>query len=392
VCRLAASGRGQRGRRRALPLRHHADAHLSAETAALRRLQLARFRALAPTDWRPQPGFNLIHGANGSGKSSLLEAIYLTATGKSFRTPTLGECCARGADNFFVRAEVERDGLWDLGLAFSAEGRRLTLQEKPSTLAEHLALLPVVAWTESERELAAGPTAGRRRFLDRAALLLRPSRLAEHLELQRVLAQKRHLLAARGRGADLEAWNDLLAPLVARRAAERAELAERLETVAGELLDREGADLPALRVTYQPSPPVALASAAAVTEALAAAAASERERGQLLVGPQRDRVEILLESSAARRSPSAGERKLLVLSLLAGLAQLLATHAREPLVLLDDLDAELDRDRLALAMRLFSGIPQTLATSSRPEAFDPAGGMGRWRLVKGVVSGASSAN
>ena len=354
---------------------------------ALRRLRLVRFRALPAIDWRPAAGWNLISGPNGSGKSSLLEAIYLAATGKSFRTPTLAECCARGEESFLVQAEVAREGVWDLAVAYSRDGRRLTLQERPSAVAEHLALLPVVAWSEAERDLVAGPTAGRRRFLDRAALLLKPPRLAEHVELHRALAQKRHLLAARGRGADLEAWNELLAPLVARRAAERAELTARLEAAARELLARQGADLPPLRLTYQPSPATALDGAAAVAAALALAAGSERERGQPLLGPQRDRVEILLAAGAARRTPSAGERKVLVLSLLAGLAALLCAADRAPLVLLDDLDAELDRERLALATGLFSGAPQTVATSSRPEAFAGLREGARWGLAKGVISG-----
>lgn len=279
-----------------------------------------------------------------------------------------------------------------MGLAYSAEGRRLTLQDKPSTVAEHLALLPVVAWSEAERDLVAGPTAGRRRFLDRAALLLRPNRLAEHLELHRVLAQKRHLLAARGRATELEAWNELLAPLVARRAAERAELATRLEAAAGELLAREGSDLPPLRLIYQPSPSAALDGAAAVREALARGAARERDRGQPLFGPQRDRVEILLAGSAARRSPSAGERKVLVLSLLAGLARSLAASGRSPLVLLDDLDAELDRARLGLAAGLFADALQTVATSSRPEAFTAHPRGARWSLAKGALAGDLLAN
>ncbi len=359
------------------------------ELAVLRRLRVAGFRALAPTDWRPTAGWNLVHGPNGSGKSSLLEAIYLAATGKSFRTPTLAECCARGAASFLVQAEVARGGAWDLGLAYSAEGRRLTLQEKPSTVADHLALLPVVAWSEAERELVAGPVVARRRFIDRAALLLKPPRLAEHAELHRVLAQKRHLLAARkpASAAELGAWNELLAPLVARRAAERADLVLRLEAAAGALLARHGADLPPVRLTYQPSPADALAGAQAVAVALAGVARSERDRGQPLVGPQRDRVEILLETAASRRAPSAGERKVLVLSLLAGLAQLLAASGRAPLVLLDDLDAELDRERLGLAVRLFGDAAQTLATSSRPEAFAELAPGARWGLAKGLVSG-----
>lgn len=357
--------------------------------AVLRRLRLTGFRALEATDWRPTAGWNLIHGPNGSGKSSLLEAIYLAATGKSFRTPTLAECCAHGAQSFLVRAEVGREGSWELGLAYAAEGRRLTVQGKPSLVAEHLALLPVVAWSEAERDLVAGPTAARRRFLDRAALLLRPPRLAEHAELHRAMAQKRHLLAARTRDADAElaAWNELLAPLVARRAAERADLVLRLEAAARTLLAEHRSDLPSLRLLYQPSPGNALAGAAAVAEALANAAKGERDRGQPLVGPQRDRVEILLESSATRRSPSAGERKVLVLSLLAALARLLAASGRTPLVLLDDLDAELDRERLGLAVALFGAAPQTVATSSRPEAFEGLAPGTRWSLSKGRLSG-----
>lgn len=308
------------------------------------------------------------------------------ATGRSFRTPALADCCARGFDTFAVQAEVERDGSWDLGVELVDGARRQSLQGRPSSLAEHLALLPVVAWSEAERELVAGPTAARRRFLDRAALLLKPARVAEHAELQRALAQKRHLLAARGRAADLGAWNELLAPLIARRAGERAELVSRLEHAANALLSARGSDLPPLRMTYEASPADALAGADAVAAALASATSRERERALPLLGPQRDRVEIVLDEAAARRFASAGERKLLALALLAALVELLTLAANPPLVLLDDLDAELDGPRLTLARALFAGAPQTLATTSRPELFErpPAGG--GWALSGGALS------
>lgn len=394
--RLAAAGRGQRGGWRALPLRHHADAHLSTETASphhLRRLRLTRFRALAATDWRPASGFNLIHGANGSGKSSLLEAIYLAATGKSFRTTSLAECAAYGETTFLIQAEIEREGSWDLAVAYAEGERALRLQEKPSTVVAHLALLPLVVWSEAERELVAGPAVVRRRFLDRAALLLKPTRLAEHAELQRALAQKRQLLATRsGKAAasELAAWNDLLAPLIARRARERSEQALALETAAGALLAARGADLPPPRFTYQASPAEALDGTEAVGAALERVASRELERRQPLVGPQRDRLEVVMDSAAARRFASAGERKLLALSLLAGLASVLAAAGREPLVLLDDLDSELDRSRLELALALFSGAAQTIATSSRPEAFGEAPRRARWELVRGQLRGAET--
>jgi DNA replication and repair protein RecF len=364
------------------------------EPGALRRLRLARFRSLAPTDWHPAGGWNLVHGANGSGKSSLLEALYLVATGKSFRTANLSECCSRsgpGEAGFLVRAEVEREGSWDLAVVFSEGSRSLSLQDKPSALAAHLALLPVVVWSEAERELVAGPAAARRRFLDRAALLLQPARLAEHAELHRVLAQKRHLLAGNARAgrhagaAELTAWNELLAPLIARRAQARAELVQRLGGAATALLAAHGADLPPLELTYQPSPPEAPEGSAAVAAALDRAVARERERGQPLLGPQRDRVEIAMDAAAARRFASAGERKVVALALLAGLTSLLVAAGRGPLVLLDDLDAELDRSRLALAAALFAGQAQTIATTSRPELFGASPSGPRWGLAKGVL-------
>lgn len=355
----------------------------------LRHLRVSRFRSLAPLDWRPDSGWNLIHGPNGSGKSSILETLYLVATGRSFRTPNLAECCARGESSFGIQAEVEREGLWDVAVTFFDGGRRLSLQEKPSSLADHLALLPVVTWSEAERELIGGPTAARRRFLDRAALLLRPTRLAEHAELHRAMAQKRHLLAARSRApandAEHSAWNELLAPLIARRAAERADIVRRLEQAATALLLQNGSDLPPLRLSYEPSPAVALEGAAAVGAALAQAAARERERGQPLLGPQRDRLEVTMDEAAARRFASAGERKLLALSLLAGLTSLLSATGRSPLVLLDDLDAELDRPRLALAAALFADAAQTIVTSSRPEAFGDRPAGPRRGLSKGVL-------
>jgi DNA replication and repair protein RecF len=308
------------------------------------------------------------------------------ATGKSFRTPTLAECCARGGDTFSVEAEVEREGAWDLAVAFADGGRRQSLQGRASSLAEHLALLPVVAWSEAERDLVAGPAAARRRFLDRAALLLKPSRVAEHAELHRAMAQKRHLLAGGGQPSELAAWNELLAPLIARRAHERAELVTRIENAATALLAAHHADLPPLRLEYKASPAEALAGAAATGEALAGAAARERERGQPLLGPQRDRVEVVMDEAAVRRFASAGERKVLALALLGALAELLVQSGKAPLVLLDDLDAELDRSRLRLASALFSGAPQVIVTSSRPELFSGTLAGASWALSEGLSS------
>ncbi len=303
----------------------------------------------------------------------------MVATGKSFRTPNLADCARHGAAGFVARAEVERDGAWELAVAFHAGEKRRELQGKSAPLAEHLTRLPVVAWTEADQELIAGGSAERRRLLDRADLLLKPAAVAEHAALARAQAQKRRLLADGAPG--LEAWNELLAPLVARRAARRAELAGELETALARRLASAGADLAAPRLAYHPSPTTALAGELAVRRALAAAESGERERRQPLVGPQRDRLELELAGGSARRFASAGERKLLGLALLAALVDLLASAGKAPLVLLDDAQSELDPQRLALALRLFAAAPQVLATASGETPWPSPETAAEWRFT-----------
>ncbi len=127
-----------------------------------------------------------------------------------------------------VFAEVERDGLWELGAVVAAEGGARTIQGRAATLAERLALLPVVAWSDAERELVRGADGARRRFLDRAALLLDPATVAAETAFARVLRQKRHALARGGVTApELAAWNELLAPHLVHRAGERRAIPQR---------------------------------------------------------------------------------------------------------------------------------------------------------------------
>jgi DNA replication and repair protein RecF len=273
---------------------------------------------------------------------------------------------------------VERDGLWDLGVTLSAAGRERTLQGKPATLAEQLAILPLVVWSEGEHDLIRGPDATRRRFLDRAMLLLEPTAVAREAGQARAWRQKRSLLA-RG-GGELGAWNEILVPHMVRTARSRAALCDELMRAANARLAASGSDLPPIAIDYRPSPESALAGEPELFAALAAREAEERERRFPLVGPHRDRVAIELGESGARRFASGGEQKILALALISAVAALLAAADRAPLVLLDDLESELDERRRELAERLFGDLPQVVATSSRAAPERGAGGS-RWKLV-----------
>jgi len=320
-------------------------------------------------------------GANGAGKTSLLEAIYLAATTRSFRAAQLATCTRRGADGFWVAVEVGREPTRRLAVGLGEGGRHRSLDQKRTPLAEHLAVLPTLAWTTAEAELVAGAPAARRRFLDRGLVHLRPALLADLGRYERALAEKRALLARGGRG-DLAPWNELLARHGAALAAGRAQLvaalARELEAAAGEVTPA----LPPLSLAYRPSPAEAIEGEEALRDALARAQAEERRRGRPTLGPHRDELEIGWAGAPAREVASAGERKALGLLLQIALARRLAGSGRQPLLLVDDADAELDRARLAGLLPLYDGFAQVILTSNRPEIWPPRDGVAR--LVVGV--------
>ncbi len=317
----------------------------------------------------------MLLGDNGAGKTSLLEAAYLAATTRSFRTHQLAACVRLGAAGLFLGAGVGEQPRREITFAFAAGERTRTLDGKAVALAEHLAVLPTLSWTQADHELLAGSPALRRRFLDRGLVHCRPGALATLGRYERALAEKRALLA-RGGGA-LEPWNELLAEHGAALATARAALAAELERAVD--AGRRAADLglPPITLRYRPSPAAALAGAAALAAELERAAPDERRRGQPLVGPHRDELEVGLGGAAARRVASAGERKAVGLLLLAALAARLAAAGRPPLLLVDDADAELDRGRLERLVELFAPLGQVLFSSSRPEVWPARAGLAR---------------
>ncbi|MCB1032578.1 MAG: AAA family ATPase, partial [Acidobacteria bacterium] len=179
----------------------------------LERFQATGFRNLQSLEWRLAPGAQLLLGDNGAGKTSLLEAVYLLATTRSFRTSQIADCLRHGADRFDLLGEVR--GVARCRLEFSLEeGQRLRrLNGSETSLAEHLAVLPAVAWTARDGELISGSPEARRRFLDRGVIGLGPRGLEVVGKFRKVLAQKRQILL---RGQDgLEVWNELLATCAA---------------------------------------------------------------------------------------------------------------------------------------------------------------------------------
>ncbi len=333
------------------------------------------FRNLEPLEWRPEPGRQLVVGANGTGKTSLLEALYLLATSRSFRGARPAECCRRGATAFFLEAEIAGERRARLAVGWSVDsGLERRLNGKSATPADHLAVQPVVSWSAADAELLDGPPLLRRRLLDQGVVAARPGALAVLARYRQALEQKRRLLAE-GLGG-LGPWNELLATAANELIDLRRDHAERLGAALTAVLADSGLDLGRVELLYRPSVDPGAGGAAAVLEQLEQSRDAELRQRRPILGPHRDDLEILWQGRGLRRAASAGEKKLLGLALTAARGRLLAAAGRQPVYLLDDADGDLDRRRLEAAWALFAAAPQLIATSHRPEA---------WSAVSGVV-------
>jgi DNA replication and repair protein RecF len=355
----------------------------------LRGIAARNFRNLEPLRLEVREGRHLLLGPNGAGKTSLLEAIYLAATTRSFRTARPAEAIRHGERDFFLRLET---GAGDR-LELAAEGgeRRRRKNGKAAELAGWLSTLPLVAWTGADLEVLIGAPASRRRLLDRGVIGRRPASLAVIAGYRQALEEKRGLLQQeRFAAAELEPWNQLLATYGAELAAERQLFVAELSAALAELSARSELGLPPLSLSYKPSPAGALLGAEAFYSALAGAGRSEAAQRQPLVGSQRDEIEIRFGGQPLRQVASAGERK--ALSLLLSLAQgrVLEKQGKRPVYLLDDFDAELDRERRRRLWRLLGPGPegplQVFASSNRPEIWPASEVDFRWACESGRIA------
>jgi DNA replication and repair protein RecF len=352
----------------------------------LRIFEARGFRNLEASRLTPSGGRHLILGANGAGKTSLLEAIYALATTRSFRTARLAECIQHGQTTCCLRGELADGTILDLQA--DAGGRERRLNNNHSSLAEHLAALPVISWTSSDLEILLGAPAARRRFLDRGVVGRRPASILLLSRYRQALDAKRKLLLQPFAEAEIEPWNLLLAHSSADLIRQRAELVDRLAAQLRRLQEEVDLDLPPIALRYRPSPANGLEGEEAIAESLASSIDQERILRQPLRGPHRDELEITWDTHAIRRVASAGERKALGILLVLAFGRALEAERVRPIYLLDDLDTELDHLRLQGIWRIFARFEmdrQVFVTSNRPEIWQSTAIDQRWICDRGKL-------
>jgi DNA replication and repair protein RecF len=308
----------------------------------------------------------------------------VAATTRSFRAAQIADCAHHGSASFHVQAEVETDRRATLEVGW-ADGQRVRLVNgKVAPLAEHLAVLPVVAWTAAaEAEVLVGAPKARRRFLDRGVVGIHPAALELLGRYREALRQKRGLLL--GDGVGIEIWNELLGATAADVIAQRHRYVELLKIQLARTIEASGLPFPPIELNYRPSPTNGLEGRTAIADALDRIADRERRRQLPLLGPHRDELEILWAGHEIRRVASAGERKSLSLMLLAAHGRVMEEIGRHPVYLLDDVDAELAPPTVAAVWGVFHEAGQLVATSNRPQVWLTLE-VGRiWEMERGAL-------
>jgi len=354
---------------------------------ALVRLSLSDFRSYADALIAPGPGFVVLTGENGAGKTNILEAVSLLAPGRGLRRAPLSEMARDGgAGGFGVAARL---GEIDLGTGVTAaapERRQVRINGAQAAATALSEWLSIVWLTPAMDRLFLEGAGNRRRFLDRLVLALHSAHAMHSARYEAAMRARNKLLgdSLGDRGRPDASWLAALEMQMAEHGAALA--AARADTVAA--LAERLADAP-----EGPFARAGLVLEGGDAEDLAAALAASRTRdagaGRALVGPHRsDLVVTHLGKGQPAERCSTGEQKALLLGLVLAHADLVAERAgRRPILLLDEVAAHLDPlRRAALFDRLQAGGGQVWMTGTEDALFDGVGmDATRYKVAGGML-------
>jgi DNA replication and repair protein RecF len=364
-------------------------------------IEATNFRNLSGRiEWGPR--LNIIYGNNGQGKTNWLEAIYLLARSKSFRTQRLPETIRFGEDLAIVRGTVVagNDLQRELQVSLHDNSKTIFLNSKRETLARYLTQLQVFSFTAADLDVVRGMPEARRRFLDRGISSLKPAYLKTISDYNKVIKQKNRVLQLANEnelGPDkvedlLAPWNEQLVRLGVLIHQAREEYVAGLNAA----LERQLFERRDITTRYVSS----LENKGHLTnyESLLRARielrlSAEVAAGHALIGPHRDDLEIHLEGREIRVYGSSGQQRsaLLLLDLAAISLYNLASNDH-PVFIIDDVDAELDEGRIRHLLEYLENRTQTFITTSKrshvQEFFSRAG---VYEIEDGKVRSSSAA-
>jgi DNA replication and repair protein RecF len=364
----------------------------------VRHLGLRDFRSWPHADVDLDPGRTVFVGPNGYGKTNLVEALWYSSTLGSHRVATDAPLVRTGEPRAVVSTIVVNEGrelAVDLEIT-PGKANKARLNHAPvRTPREVLGVLRAVLFAPEDLALVRGDPGERRRYLDDLATVRRPALAAVRADYDRVLRQRTALLktAAGQRPRDpgllhtLDVWDGHLAEHGAAVLAARVELVNQLRPEVEKAYQLLAPGSRAAEIRYRASVDDDRQSGGdaqyfetAMLDALGRRRDAELDRGVCLVGPHRDDLELMLGDQPAKGFASHGESWSMALSLRLAAYELLRADGTDPVLLLDDVFAELDTARRQALAAVAGGAEQVLVTAAVPDDV-PAGLDARWITI-----------
>jgi DNA replication and repair protein RecF len=373
-------------------------------------LQVSDFRSWEQADLVFEPGPNVLLGANGQGKTNLVEALGYLATLGSHRVATDAPLVRHGAARALVRAVAVNEGR-ELRLELEitpGRANRARINRAPvSRPRDVLGIVRTVLFAPEDLALVKGDPGERRRFLDELLVARAPRFAGVRTDYERVLKQRGALLKTAGNARraggsgdirTLDVWDGHLARHGAELLAGRLDLVAELAPHVAKAYAGVAPESAPVAVRYRcglgEATPTSMVEGRADREALEAALlaglakvrSQEIDRGVSLLGPHRDELELILGEAPAKGYASHGESWSYALALRLAAYELLRLDGTEPVLILDDVFAELDRRRRARLAEVAAAAEQVLVTAAVPEDVPEELTAVRFQIADGQLS------
>lgn len=345
----------------------------------VKRLVLHQFRNIEELSIEPHPGVNVIHGRNAQGKTNVLEALYLSATLKSFRGAKNAELIEIPHSEAAVRTIIERRELSrDILIRIKPGGKYVTMDEKKvRNLTDYFGQVAAVVFSPEDLILSKGSASNRRTFLDRAVFQMNPQFASTMRAFDQALKNRNSIIKELRKTGQGNEMLDLFDPQVAELGSKiiwsrlqflkgyRPYLADAYQTLSNgeqsiaigyesDLDIEETSDLETIQHAYE--------------QVLQSNRKKDIQRGFTTSGPQSEDLTIELDGMSARAYASQGQHRSIVLAMKMGEIQHLGEVLEvQPIFLLDDVSSELDHKRNAQLMQFLSERPgQIFVTTTDP--------------------------
>ena len=358
----------------------------------VKKLALTNFRSYTSLELELNPGPTTFIGDNGSGKTNIAESLIYLSYLSSHRVSQNLPLLHLGTEQAIIRAEIERDDRTlqvDLEINASKANRARINQNPTKSQREILGALQVIYFSPEDLDLVRGEPTHRRDFLDKL-LIIRSPRLAGVIsDYDRVVKQRNTLLKTRAPENALAPWTEQLINLGAQLTAERIALVEELNPYVTANYANLNEVKPA-SIAYKSATDGLTTNTeeniATLTARQLEVSKQETDRGSSLIGPHRDDLHLQLGDFPAKGYASHGESWSMAISLRIGSFNLLKSEGAEPILILDDIFAELDTARRAQLTSVTKMAEQTIITAAVESDLPPELLSSKYYVSPGVVS------